>query len=91
MVACLVRDQEAVGSNPATPTNYRKSYLSMKTLINKAFFLFSASLIRLILPQITSKNASQNASMQVKMQVKISHINAKNPRTIVIARGIFMN
>ena len=51
----------------------------MKTLINKAFFLFSASLIRLILPQITSKNASQNASMQVKMQVKISPINAKNP------------
>ena len=41
--------------------------------------MFSASLIRLILPQITSKNASQNAIMQVKMQVKISPINAKNP------------
>ena len=61
----------------------------MKTLINKAFFLFSASLIRLILPQITSKNASQNASMQVKMQVKISPITAKNPRAItqVVVRG----
>ena len=62
----------------------------MKTLINKTFFLFSASLIRLILPQITSKNASQNASMQVKMQVKISPITAKNPRTTtieVIVRG----
>lgn len=27
MVACLVRDQEAVGSNPATPTNERPSFL----------------------------------------------------------------
>jgi hypothetical protein len=51
----------------------------MKMLINKAFFLFSASLIRLFLPQITAKNASQNASMQVKMQVKINPINTKIP------------
>nr|DAH20851.1 MAG TPA: hypothetical protein [Caudoviricetes sp.] len=56
----------------------------MKMLINKAFFLFSASLIRLFLPQITAKNASQNASMQVKMQVKFISITAKNPRITTI-------
>ena len=108
MVACLVRDQEAVGSNPATPTIrkrvaiaalfcfvrrdlkrrersgrkqsgglfsptwacscdssvanpatptiFRKSYLSINKLINKTFLFF---LIRLILPQATAENASQ--------------------------------
>lgn len=41
MVACLVRDQEAVGSNPATPTTYKEA----ESLIYQGFSAFSFSQI----------------------------------------------
>ena len=35
MVACMVRDHEAAGSNPATPTKFIK-----KALLKRVFFVY---------------------------------------------------
>ena len=65
MVACLVRDQEAVGSNPATPTTKKEA----ESLIYQGLAAFSSSQILdfgVYLGFIASKNLFFGGSFSLK-------------------------
>ena len=77
MVACLVRDQEAVGSNPATPTTYKEA----ESLIYQGLAAFSSSQILVFgvyLGFIASKNLFFWGFIFIKISELASSTNSKN-------------